>query len=83
MTHCNAYGVMILAFKQACLQVDAKALGLHDYHQVIRHPMDLGTIKNNLMAEPPAYSCSAEVLKDVQQVWTNCRSYNEEDDPIM
>ena len=25
--------------------VDAVALGLHDYHKVITHPMDLGTVK--------------------------------------
>lgn len=25
--------------------VDAVGLGLHDYHDIIRQPMDLGTIK--------------------------------------
>lgn len=25
--------------------VDVKALGLHDYLDIIKHPMDLGTIK--------------------------------------
>ena len=25
--------------------VDAKELGLHDYHNVIKKPMDLGTVK--------------------------------------
>ena len=45
--------------------------------------MDLGTVKKNLMAEAAAYSSSAEVLKDVQQVWANCRNYNDADDPIM
>ena len=25
--------------------VDAKALGLHDYHDIIKHPMDLSNIK--------------------------------------
>jgi len=67
----------------AHLQVDAKALGLHNYHQVIRRPMDLGTIKDNLMAEPPSYFSSSDVLKDVQQVWANCRTYNDEDDAIV
>ena len=65
------------------MQVNGKALGLPDYHQVIRQPMDLGTIKENLQAEPPAYFSSTEVLKDIQQVWSNCRTYNDEDDPIM
>ena len=45
--------------------------------------MDLGTIKDNLMAEPPSYVCSADVLRDVQQVWANCRTYNDEDDAIV
>ena len=63
--------------------MNAKALGLHDYHDVIRQPMDLGSIKEGLQAEPPAYFSSAEVLKDIAQVWLNCRTYNDEDDPIM
>lgn len=28
--------------------VDVKTLGLHDYHDIIKHPMDLGTIKVSL-----------------------------------
>ncbi|XP_018676374.2 transcription factor GTE4 isoform X4 [Musa acuminata AAA Group] len=28
--------------------VDAKALGLHDYYNIIKHPMDLGTVKSRL-----------------------------------
>lgn len=64
-------------------QVDAKALGLDDYHDVIRQPMDLGTIKERLTESPPAYHNAAEVLKDVQQVWSNCRTYNDDDDAIM
>ncbi|MEQ2241545.1 Bromodomain-containing protein 2 [Ilyodon furcidens] len=29
--------------------VDAKALGLHDYHDIIKYPMDLGTVKVDLL----------------------------------
>ena len=50
------------------MQVNGKALGLPDYHQVTRQPMDLGTTKGHLQAEPPAYFSFAEVLKDIQQL---------------
>ena len=65
------------------VQVDAKALGLDDYHNVIQQPMDLGTIKDKLNLEAGGYRGPAEVLRDVQQVWANCRAYNDQDDPIM
>lgn len=63
--------------------MDAKALGLDDYHNVIQQPMDLGTIKEKLNDEADGYHGAAEVLRDVQQVWANCRAYNDQDDPIM
>ncbi|XP_030942257.1 transcription factor GTE5, chloroplastic-like [Quercus lobata] len=28
--------------------VDVKGLGLHDYHTIVKHPMDLGTVKTRL-----------------------------------
>uniref|UniRef100_A0AAY3ZYL5 Bromo domain-containing protein n=1 Tax=Denticeps clupeoides TaxID=299321 RepID=A0AAY3ZYL5_9TELE len=33
--------------------VDAPALGLHDYHDIIKHPMDLGTVKVGTTASTP------------------------------
>ena len=54
--------------------VDWKALGLYDYPQIIKKPMDLGTIKKNVTARK--YTSIAEVAEDVRLVWTNCMTYN-------
>jgi len=29
-------------------RVDAESLGLHDYYEMIKHPMDLGTMKKKM-----------------------------------
>lgn len=49
--------------------VDAKALGLHDYHEIIKHPMDLSTIKVILLQ--PVQSCyySWEGSQLSQKTW--------------
>ena len=31
-------------------EVDAESLGLHDYYDVIKHPMDLGSMKKKMDA---------------------------------
>ena len=54
--------------------VDVKALGLHDYFDVIKRPMDLGTIKNKL--EGGKYSASAEFADDMRLMFQNCLTYN-------
>lgn len=54
--------------------VDWKTMGLLDYPQIIKHPMDLGTIKSNL--EAGKYSSKEEVAADIRLVWTNCMLYN-------
>lgn len=59
------------AFRQP---VDWKGLGLIDYPQIIKKPMDLGTIKNNL--ENGKYENKDQVAADVRLVWTNCMLYN-------
>ena len=59
------------AFRQP---VDWKGLGLLDYPQIIKKPMDLGSIKQNL--ENNKYESKEQVAADVRLVWTNCMLYN-------
>ena len=62
--------------------VDAVALGLTDYHDVIKRPMDLGTVRKNLKQgfyDAPAASdlVTPRFVQDVRLVFSNCRIYNE------
>ncbi|XP_041370721.1 bromodomain-containing protein 3-like isoform X2 [Gigantopelta aegis] len=62
--------------------VDAQALGLHDYYDIIKKPMDLGTIRRKL--ESREYSTPSEVAEDVRVIFTNCYRYNPpESDVVM
>lgn len=54
--------------------VDAKALGLFDYHDIIKHPMDLGTIKTRLSQN--WYKSPKEFAEDVRLVFYNAMTYN-------
>ncbi|GAV86862.1 Bromodomain domain-containing protein [Cephalotus follicularis] len=54
--------------------VDAVALGLHDYHQVIKNPMDLGTVKTNL--EKGFYKLPLDFAADVRLTFNNALTYN-------
>jgi len=54
--------------------VDVKTLGLHDYHKVIKKPMDLGTVKRNL--DSGVYTTVGDFKSDVQLIFLNCRQYN-------
>ncbi|CAI5463297.1 unnamed protein product [Closterium sp. Yama58-4] len=56
--------------------VDAVKLGLHDYHTVIKNPMDLGTITAKIKAS--GYHHPDEIYSDVQLVWSNAMRYNGE-----
>jgi hypothetical protein len=44
--------------------------------------MDLGTIRG-LLEAGKKYKTASEVYVDVQLVWSNCRNYNQDGDPIM
>ncbi|XP_008451710.2 transcription factor GTE4 [Cucumis melo] len=54
--------------------VDAKRLGLHDYHKIITKPMDLGTIKMRLNKN--WYKSSREFAEDVRLTFSNAITYN-------
>lgn len=61
--------------------VDANLLGLHDYHEIIKKPMDLGSIKKKL--ESREYSCPSEFAEDVRLIFTNCYRYNPPDSDVV
>ncbi|KAG5630773.1 hypothetical protein H5410_002490, partial [Solanum commersonii] len=54
--------------------VNMEGLGLHDYHAIIKHPMNLGTIK----ARPSQnlYKSPREFAEDVRLVFRNAMTYN-------
>ncbi|RVE73938.1 hypothetical protein OJAV_G00036260 [Oryzias javanicus] len=54
--------------------VDAIALGLHDYHDIIKHPMDLSTIKKKM--DHQEYTNATEFAADVRLMFSNCYRYN-------
>eukprot|EP00210_Caulerpa_lentillifera_P008422 g8034.t1 len=61
--------------------VDAVALNIPDYHDVIKRPIDLGTISRKLDHDQRKgryrdYKTPFEFRDDVRLVWTNCRTYN-------
>ncbi|KAJ8438273.1 hypothetical protein Cgig2_030638 [Carnegiea gigantea] len=56
--------------------VDVKKLGLHDYFDIIKHPMDLGTVKMRLTKN--WYKTPREFAEDVRLTFHNAMTYNPE-----
>lgn len=54
--------------------VDYEAIGLPDYPEIIKHPMDFSTIKKKLNSY--AYVNCADFVADVNLVFENCYLYN-------
>ncbi|XP_031333781.1 bromodomain-containing protein 3-like isoform X3 [Photinus pyralis] len=61
--------------------VDAELLGLHDYHDIIRNPMDLGTVKQKM--DNREYRTAQEFAADVRLIFTNCYKYNPSDHDVV
>jgi hypothetical protein len=51
---------------------------LQDYFKVVKHPMDMGTIKKKL--ENNVYHSAKECIEDFRQVFNNCYLYNKPTD---
>lgn len=56
--------------------VDAEALELHDYHTIIKNPMDLGTVKSKL--EKNMYNSPSSFAEDIRLTFSNAMTYNPE-----
>ena len=54
--------------------VDAKGLGLHDYNTIVKHPMDLGTVKTKM--DKNWYKSPREFAEDVRLTFSNAMLYN-------
>ncbi|XP_035995981.1 bromodomain-containing protein 3 isoform X2 [Fundulus heteroclitus] len=54
--------------------VNAEALGLHDYHDIVKYPMDLGTVKEKL--DGGEYQDVQQFATDVRLIFSNCYKYN-------
>ena len=54
--------------------VDTEEIGIPDYYNVIKNPMDLGTVKRKL--ENFEYQMGDEALTDIRLVFDNCFLYN-------
>uniref|UniRef100_A0A1A7YP49 Bromodomain-containing protein 2 n=1 Tax=Iconisemion striatum TaxID=60296 RepID=A0A1A7YP49_9TELE len=87
MKHCDAILKEMLSKKHAAYAwpfykpVDAEALELHDYHDIIKHPMDLGSIKKKL--DNRQYRDAQEFAADIRLMFSNCYKYNPPDHDVV
>ncbi|CAM4812301.1 unnamed protein product [Rotaria magnacalcarata] len=54
--------------------VDVESLNLPDYYQIIKKPMDLGTVRRKL--DNREYATPEEFATDVRLIFSNCYLYN-------
>mmetsp|Transcript_9177 Transcript_9177/g.16101 ORF Transcript_9177/g.16101 Transcript_9177/m.16101 type:complete len:492 (+) Transcript_9177:124-1599(+) len=66
--------------KWFCTPVDAAALGLSDYHDIIREPMDLGTIKEKY--NQGGYQSPRQMRDDMVLTFSNAVHYNARGNPV-
>ncbi|CAL8079381.1 unnamed protein product [Calicophoron daubneyi] len=60
--------------------VDAEAMGLHDYHDIVKKAMDLSTVKMKL--ESGQYHSKYDFAEDIRLMFNNCYKYNGEDSEV-
>ncbi|KAK2845692.1 hypothetical protein Q7C36_010546 [Tachysurus vachellii] len=61
--------------------VDAAALELHDYHEIIKQPMDLSTVKKKM--DSREYQDAQSFAADVRLMFSNCYKYNPPDHEVV
>ncbi|EDV98654.1 GH22415 [Drosophila grimshawi] len=61
--------------------VNAKKLKLPDYHDIIKQPMDLATIKKRLANS--YYWSATEAAADINLIFTNCSLYNKPTEDVI
>ncbi|KAL1272921.1 hypothetical protein QQF64_028783 [Cirrhinus molitorella] len=80
LKYCNAILKEMFAKKHSAYAwpfykpVDAKALGLLDYHEIIHQPMDMSTIKKKIEARE--YTDALQFAADMRLMFSNCYKYN-------
>ncbi|KAM1058484.1 hypothetical protein ACFX1Q_024178 [Malus domestica] len=77
MKQCEALLKRLMAHQSSWLfkePVDVVKLNIPDYFTVIKHPMDLGTIKSKIASG--SYSSPLEFAADVRMTFTNAMTYN-------
>lgn len=60
--------------------VDWVALQLHDYPQIVKRPMDLGTMRRKL--DDGEYLSAHDFYRDFKQIVKNCKLYNKADSDV-
>ncbi|XP_007524738.2 bromodomain testis-specific protein [Erinaceus europaeus] len=87
LRHCNEILNEMLAKKHLSYAwpfynpVDADSLGLHNYYDIVKKPMDLGTIKGKM--DNQEYKDACEFAADVRLMFMNCYKYNSPDHEIV
>lgn len=74
---CNALLQRLMKHKNGWVfnePVDAEKFGVSDYHDVIKQPMDLGTVKSRLAQN--FYKVPKEFADDVRLTFSNALTYN-------
>ncbi|CAI0457262.1 unnamed protein product [Linum tenue] len=67
-------GVGNVSSSNRVLNVDVVKLNIPDYFTIVKHPMDLGTIKSRIMSG--LYSSPLEFAEDVRLTFSNAMLYN-------
>ncbi|XP_057982733.1 transcription factor GTE8-like isoform X2 [Malania oleifera] len=77
MKHCETLLKRLMAHEFAWVfnsPVDVVKLNIPDYFNVIKHPMDFGTIKSKISSG--LYSTPLEFVADVRLTFSNAKTYN-------